>query len=295
MRAMSIGDLNNDKMNDLVTVDNTAKKVTVYYFSESSLKYSTSASFDMPDGWTVDSVIPTSNPTQLQDLIIVGSKYTQDKLQTRFFYFEQSSTSNKSGTSRFSWEQATSSLDDIKLYPGSQPMTLDVNTDQAMDLLYQTETNGVKVALGNRNSALQYSEQDFFAKYTLSASDNSDCKTPNTSDLISLPNSNAFIDLNGDCLPDLVLTRQAGTPEEMAKDGSSVKTYYEVYQQLFVDGQAKFCLAKQDGQIVGSSDIRKGTKGSSKMPLIEFSDFNRDGMTDMAFMSETGVLNVLLN
>ena len=60
---MSIGDLNNDKMNDLVTVDNTAKKVTVYYFSESSLKYSTSASFDMPDGWTVDSVIPTSNPT----------------------------------------------------------------------------------------------------------------------------------------------------------------------------------------------------------------------------------------
>ena len=46
---------------------------------------------------------------------------------------------------------------------------------------------------------------------------------------------------------------------------------------------------------MGSSDIRKGTKGSSKMPLIEFSDFNRDGMTDMAFMSETGVLNVLLN
>lgn len=44
-----------------------------------------------------------------------------------------------------------------------------------------------------------------------------------------MPNSNAFIDLNGDCLPDLVLTRQAGTPDEMAKDGSSVKTYYEVY------------------------------------------------------------------
>ncbi len=31
------------------------------------------------------------------------------------------------------------------------------------------------------------------------------------------------------------------------------------------------------------------------MPFIEFADFNRDGMTDMAFMSETGTLNVLFN
>ena len=31
------------------------------------------------------------------------------------------------------------------------------------------------------------------------------------------------------------------------------------------------------------------------MPFIEFADFNRDGMTDMAFMSETGTLTVLSN
>ena len=39
LRVMSIGDLNNDKMNDMVTIDNAAQKVTIFYYSESSLKY----------------------------------------------------------------------------------------------------------------------------------------------------------------------------------------------------------------------------------------------------------------
>ena len=31
------------------------------------------------------------------------------------------------------------------------------------------------------------------------------------------------------------------------------------------------------------------------MPFIEFADFNRDGMIDMTFTSETGILTILLN
>jgi len=31
------------------------------------------------------------------------------------------------------------------------------------------------------------------------------------------------------------------------------------------------------------------------MPLMEIADFNRDGMLDLAFVTEKGVLNVLLN
>lgn len=147
------------------------------------------------------------------------------------------------------------------------------------------------MASGSRQDPLVYSEKDFFSKYVLSSTDSSDCKSPNTSDLISMPNSNAFIDLNGDCLADLVLTRQTGNPE----DTTDVKTYYEIYSQLFVDGKVKFCLAAQDGQLVSPTDVRTGTKGSSKMPFMEFADFNRDGMTDIAFMSETGTLSILFN
>ena len=31
------------------------------------------------------------------------------------------------------------------------------------------------------------------------------------------------------------------------------------------------------------------------MPFMEFADFNRDGMIDMAFASESGVLTILYN
>jgi len=46
--------------------------------------------------------------------------------------------------------------------------------------------------------------------------------------------------------------------------------------------------------LVATSDTR-GQVGSAPMPFIEFADFNRDGMVDMSFTSETGVLTVLLN
>jgi hypothetical protein len=86
-------------------------------------------------------------------------------------------------------------------------MALDINGDQAMDLLFQTSSGEIQVALGSRTSFDSFTTQDFFSTYVLSESQNSNCKSPNTSDIISIPNSNAFVDLNGDCLPDLLLTR----------------------------------------------------------------------------------------
>lgn len=111
-----------------------------------------------------------------------------------------------------------------------------------MDLLYQTASSGVKVALGNRSSVDSFTEKDFFSTFVLTASDNGDCKTPNTSDLLSIPNSHSFIDLNGDCLPDLLLTRQDGSPEQLASS-TTVNTYYEIYSQVFVGEESKYCLA----------------------------------------------------
>ena len=163
-----------------------------------------------------------------------------------------------------------------------------------MDLLYQTASNGVKVALGNRSSVDSFTEKDFFSTFVLTASDNGDCKTPNTSDLLSIPNSHSFIDLNGDCLPDLLLTRQDGSPEQLASS-TTVNTYYEIYSQVFVGEESKYCLASQNGKLVDPTDVRAGTSGSAPMPFIEFGDFNRDGMTDMAFSTEKGVLNILYN
>ena len=75
MRIMSIGDLDNDKLNDLVLVDKSGKVVTVYYYDNSMLKYDNPSSFTIDDEYTVDSIIETSDPMNtLQDLIVVASK-----------------------------------------------------------------------------------------------------------------------------------------------------------------------------------------------------------------------------
>ena len=52
---------------------------------------------------------------------------------------------------------------------------------------------------------------DFFDQYVISPSEDQNCAAPNKNDIISVPNSNAFIDFNGDCLADIFLTRQTGS------------------------------------------------------------------------------------
>ena len=110
-----------------------------------------------------------------------------------------------------------------------------------------------------------------------------------------MPNSNAFVDLTGDCLADILLTRQKGSPADMAKKGGNVQTYYEVYSQVFVGENTMYCLASQNGQLVDPNDVRDASSGSARMPMIELADFNRDGMIDMAFATDKGVLNILFN
>ena len=65
LRVMSIGDLNNDKLNDLVMIDATGTQATVYYFDDSLGKYAHNASFSLPTGYTCDGVISTAIPTEL--------------------------------------------------------------------------------------------------------------------------------------------------------------------------------------------------------------------------------------
>ena len=103
-----------------------------------------------------------------------------------------------------------------------------------MDILYQSESSGVQVALGTMTDPGKFSVVKF-SEFIVA--DDENCATPSSSDLISIPNSNAFVDFNGDCMADIFLTRQKA-------DGS---TYYEIYAA--VEGKnangntaQKFCL-----------------------------------------------------
>ena len=166
-----------------------------------------------------------------------------------------------------------------------------------MDVLYQSVDDGIKVALGTSDNK-KFETVEFFDNFVLSSKDDPNCKDPNTADQISLPNSNAFIDLNGDCVADLFLTRQTGSAADMKDTSKQVNSYYEIYSQQFVKNsegnyESKYCLAAQDGTIINEKNKETGL--SKPMPLIEFADFNRDSMFDLMFLTEEGKLIILYN
>lgn len=144
-------------------------------------------------------------------------------------------------------------------------------------MLYQS-TDGIEVALGTSSTESTFVTRPF-SDFVLTSVDDPDCMDLDVADTISIPNSNAFIDLDGDCMPDLFLT--------MTNQGTS---YYRVLIQRLIENggitEHKYCLTATQDQIVESGVT---------MPLIELGDFNRDSMIDIAFFTPDGTVTVLYN
>lgn len=87
--------------------------------------------------------------------------------------------------------------------------------------------------------------------------------------MISNPHSNSYLDLNGDCIPDIFLTKEK-------VDADKKKSYYgEIYLQKLFDGNNKYCLSQTDINFIGGANT-----------LIGFDDMDRDSMPDMHFYHE---------
>ena len=98
-----------------------------------------------------------------------------------------------------------------------------------MDVIYQPSSSahfqGLTVALGT-SSPFKYTFASFFNSFVIPQSQDPTCGTPSTTDKISIPHSSSFIDFDGDCKPDLLLTRTNG-----------YAPYFEIYVQKVVDGR----------------------------------------------------------
>ena len=62
MRIMAIADLNNDKFNDLVTINNEGTEFSVHYFEENTLTYTNSVTLDIQNDLYIDSVFVMKSP-----------------------------------------------------------------------------------------------------------------------------------------------------------------------------------------------------------------------------------------
>ena len=111
------------------------------------------------------------------------------------------------------------------------------------DFLYQDPvTNQIKVALGRSKDSSKFDFIDFKSK-VLSSSDDSKCLDFSDTDSISSPHSNSFVDLNGDCIPDIFLTRI---------DEKTGEIYYEIYIQKLLSKEKKsmYCLISTKQKLI---------------------------------------------
>ena len=67
--------------------------------------------------------------------------------------------------------------------------------------------------------------KQFFNPFYLVQND-PNCLTPDVLGTLSIPHSTAFIDIDGDCMPDLFITKQTYND-----DGTPNSTIYEIYIQ----------------------------------------------------------------
>ena len=87
------------------------------------------------------------------------------------------------------------------------------------DLLYLTNDSPpqIKVALANKldNSAFTFVD---FNTFLITPEENPLCSMPSKEDLISWPHSNSFLDLDGDCIPDIFMQKV----KKVTKDGKTL-------------------------------------------------------------------------
>jgi hypothetical protein len=98
------------------------------------------------------------------------------------------------------------------------------------------------------------------------------CLATAPSSVLSRPHSAAFLDLYGDCMPDLFLTT-----ETFDVQGNSTGFRYEIYSQvLLANGTQRYCLVQTDAF-------------AGEPPLVAFADMDRDGMTDMVYYADRAI------
>lgn len=122
-----------------------------------------------------------------------------------------------------------------------------------------------------------------FSTALITSAEDSRCKDPTPGDYFSVPASNAFLDLDGDCMPDIFLQKTRRVSD------TQFQSYFEVYTQKLYKGKQKWCLIQTNSFLNDQTG-----EGAHSVPLAEFTDLDRNGMVDIVFF-DRGNINVFYN
>ncbi|CAG8483179.1 5282_t:CDS:10 [Paraglomus brasilianum] len=238
----AFADFNSDKFTDILVLSADQQHVNVYIWDHAKGQFIKSPSATIaiePNDFTITNVLPGDfNYDGNLDVLVMGpNKKNDDELILRVYLGD--------GESQFN----TTYLE-VPSAMSPQPIPFDFSGNMTTDLLgYRYDNNPDKKLTLWKN--IYNPESDVLFEV-------SDLPVDDTACELADPHSNAFIDLNGDCLSDLFLTCQ---------DEDGGKSF-----QIWINDKEKgFVLSKNEGKL---------PEGTGQ---ISFADLDGDGTIDMIF------------
>ena len=237
------GDFNNDKATDFVSLSDDDRTLTVFVYATngSFVQYFTKTFSE-----NIIAIIPADyNYDGLLDMMVVtpaGSKASQ--LSLTIYY-------GNLGSSRFYPSFNGKFILDTPVLP----FVFDAEGDRKVELLYTKGTT--RYVISSLDDEL-YNEVKFEDNYVSKGPECLDYSLVKNNEFAN-PNSNAFVDFNGDCASDMFLT---------TKDPEGNLVFEIWYRNLTT---SKFCLV--DVQKITLPDIS----------LVSIADMDNDGRLDLVY------------
>lgn len=73
--------------------------------------------------------------------------------------------------------------------------------------MYMNPRKQITLALGEDSFGEKFQLEVNINEFLISNEEDANCKNPVAGDIISSPHSNSFVDLDGDCMPDIFLQK----------------------------------------------------------------------------------------
>ena len=246
-------DINSDKLNDIIAscqASNGDIKISYYIYNEDNKKFELNESY---------------KTLTLQKYEII-SFIANDLNKDRYIDYIMTLKKDKKYESRiYVYNSEKNDFDLILTLNNEKDQNLfiaDIGSNRVLKIIYyEKETSSRKVFYYDEleNNFITKNFQDFLSKNTAVCNGNEKYSKMQ----FESPNSNAFIDIDGDCLNDIIIS---------SYDTQEKKRKLEIWKGVFEDNEVKYCLSLNNVYDVDDS-----------LGLFTVVDVDRNALPDLVF------------
>jgi len=105
------------------------------------------------------------------------------------------------------------------------------------DVIIVDPLGKIKLYRGKDFISEEFEIKDGLDEYIITNDMDPSCMNP-SNDVFSTPHSNSYVDLNGDCMPDIFVQKQ----KKISGAFERYVNYYEIYVQKLFNNKQMYCL-----------------------------------------------------